>query len=277
MNIADITGLKITYAQSRVNFRTGFHSNLESTLGTGSTLMLITEGSAIFDTGKFKFTANKGDWVFWNPGEISQYMNFPGKGYSFKMIRFLVVSSFDSDSSMSVNLKNHFRLSNKAASTDIIEKIVQLFRSKGNRKAITMTRLGLDLLEIIDRDQIAISENHPLPTGNIDPRISSTLLYINNNFKKRLQVADLAQRVSMHPVHFTRLFTTTTGISPHNYVLEKKIEKAKDFITFLGDNPDSTSLELGFHDYSHFYRTFKRIVGVSPSEYVKDFKNRHTT
>ena len=106
----------------------------------------------------------------------------------------------------------------------------------------------------------------------MDPRIRSTLTHINERFKDRLLVKDLAFRVGMHPVHFTRLFTRSTGLAPHRYVLAKKIEKAKDFITTLEETPEATSMDLGFHDYSHFYRTFKRLTGMTPSAYVKAFR-----
>jgi AraC-like DNA-binding protein len=112
------------------------------------------------------------------------------------------------------------------------------------------------------------------PEAGMDERIRDTLNYVGANYKARLKVADLAKRVRMHAVHFNRLFRSMTGLSPNKYVLEKKIEKARDFMRLYGDQPNSTAIELGFHDYSHFFRTFKRLSGMTPSQYRAGLSSR---
>jgi AraC family transcriptional regulator len=102
-----------------------------------------------------------------------------------------------------------------------------------------------------------------------DERINDTLDFIHTNYKKRLTLRSLAARISMHPVYFSRKFKRVTGMSPHQYVLAEKIRKAKDFLILGGESLTTTAQELGFHDYSHFYRAFRRVEGISPQKFLK--------
>lgn len=256
----------------RNKFRTGYHNKKEFSMGTGATLMCIIEGGATFDTGKIKFNAFQGDWIFWNPQGMAEYRPLVGNHYSSLLISFLPITANGNTDKDPLELEPHFQLIKQTIALEIMKEIINKLRSGQTDKNLACARLGLELMEIVDKERVSPNRKLKVVETDIDQRIRSTLLFINDNFKKRLPVAELARKVSMHPVHFTRLFIKCTGISPHNYVLEKKIEKAKDFITILGDNPDSTSLELGFHDYSHFYRTFKRFTGLTPTAYIKAFR-----
>ena len=53
---------------------------------------------------------------------------------------------------------------------------------------------------------------------------------------------------------------------------EYKIRRAKDFLLSYDEPLLNAGEELGFHDYSHFYRTFKRVTGMTPSEFVRRHK-----
>jgi len=71
----------------------------------------------------------------------------------------------------------------------------------------------------------------------------------------------------MNLYYFSRLFKQSTGLSPHRYVLEQRIRRAQQFLR----NSDMTIFEAGvrsgFVDQGHFTKVFRRLVGVSPTEY----------
>ena len=64
------------------------------------------------------------------------------------------------------------------------------------------------------------------------------------------------------------------GVTPYRYLLERKIEKAKDFMQVYGDPPGAVGQEFGFHDYAHFYRTFKQMTGTTPSAYARAARSK---
>jgi len=64
-----------------------------------------------------------------------------------------------------------------------------------------------------------------------------------------------------------RQFRKRFGLPPHAYQIQQRIKLAKQFIR-QGKTLVSTSLELGFHDQSHFHRHFKNNMGISPGSYA---------
>lgn len=260
-------GAWVTHCQVRKNYRTGYHHAKSLQSEQGCTLTLITGGAARFQTGSHAFKAAKGDMVFWNPGGIREYGPLPGKAFSFYVLVFRPLGSGPAG----LNLPERFSIRENRKATGLCQALYRAFNGQDPSRLQKCSKLTLELLGLIAENRARTTAVSGTPPVRTDPRITATLAFIYDHYKERLKIRDLAKRVSMHHVHFTRLFQRCTGMAPRDYLLEKKIEKAKDFITILGDTPYSTSLEMGFHDYSHFYRTFKKRTGRSPSQYVTGY------
>ncbi|MBW4457904.1 MAG: helix-turn-helix transcriptional regulator [Nostoc indistinguendum CM1-VF10] len=63
--------------------------------------------------------------------------------------------------------------------------------------------------------------------------------------------------------------TNPLGLSPHQYVLQNRVERAKKLITVCDSNLTDIALQVGFYDQTHFGKAFKRTVGVSPKVFAK--------
>ena len=68
----------------------------------------------------------------------------------------------------------------------------------------------------------------------------------------------------MSPYHFMRLFKKSTGKSPHQYVIEARVRKAKDLLATGKLSVCEAAYRVGFVDQSHLTRHFKRIFGLPP-------------
>ena len=90
--------------------------------------------------------------------------------------------------------------------------------------------------------------------------------YIDNNITNKLNLEELSKVVNINKFGFAKKFKASTGMSPMNYILMKKIFSSKKIIT---PNSDLTQIafDYEFSDLSHFSNTFKRYVGISPKEY----------
>ncbi len=86
-----------------------------------------------------------------------------------------------------------------------------------------------------------------------------------------IALKDLARECGLSVSHFARAFRHSTGLSPHQWLLERRIEKAKELLK-QGDMPLSdVALTSGFADQSHFTRVFGSRVGVPPGIWKRNF------
>ena len=88
--------------------------------------------------------------------------------------------------------------------------------------------------------------------------------YIRDQLDTDLTVSGIAQAVYMSPYHFTRLFKESTGQSPHQYVVEARVRKAKELLTTGKFTISEAAYHVGFVDQSHLTRHFKRVFGLPP-------------
>jgi len=97
--------------------------------------------------------------------------------------------------------------------------------------------------------------------------IRDTVDYIQDTKALNLSLDELANNVNLSKYHFLRVFKNNLGITPHNYIVAYKIQRAKDLI-LNGDSLSDVSLEVGFSDQSHFIKNFKKIYGYTPKKLV---------
>ena len=99
-------------------------------------------------------------------------------------------------------------------------------------------------------------------------KLQQIIDYINACLDRDLSLRELATSVQMSPHYFSRLFKATTGITPHQYVIRCRIEKAKYLLKQGKLSIAEIAKEVGFVDQSHLHRHFKRLVGITPKSYL---------
>ena len=81
-------------------------------------------------------------------------------------------------------------------------------------------------------------------------------------------LAQLAAVVRLNPYHFARQFKAATGLPPHQYVIARRVERAKQLLQGgAGLSLAEVAAHAGFSDQSQFCRHFKRLVGVTPEQF----------
>lgn len=102
----------------------------------------------------------------------------------------------------------------------------------------------------------------------LSPRaLARALDYIERHIGDTLTLADIAGAACISRFHFARLFRVSTGRSPMEFVLAKRIALAKEQLARGPQKISATAASLGFFDQSHFTRTFRRMTGYSPREF----------
>jgi AraC family transcriptional regulator len=93
--------------------------------------------------------------------------------------------------------------------------------------------------------------------------------YVNEHLHQDLKLNELAAIVQLSPYYFLRLFKQQVGITPHQYILQCRIDKAKSLLQHTNLSIAAIALKVGFCDQSHFTRYFKRVVGVTPMQFLR--------
>lgn len=84
-----------------------------------------------------------------------------------------------------------------------------------------------------------------------------------------LGLAELSAEVGLSPSHFSSLFRQTTGLSPHTYIVQRRLERAQHLLTSTRLSIAEIATTVGFYDQSHLTRHMRHILGVTPS-YIRE-------
>lgn len=95
--------------------------------------------------------------------------------------------------------------------------------------------------------------------------------HINANLYAELSLQELATVANISPYHFAHGFKQTVGIPPHRFVVERRIERAKQLLLDTQQAIADIALEAGFSSQSHMTTVFRRVLGVTP----KVFRDNH--
>ena len=98
--------------------------------------------------------------------------------------------------------------------------------------------------------------------------VIGTRNYIDNNYDKNLNLELLSKIRLTSKFHLLRLFKRYYGITPKQYLIEKRIEKSKILLK-EGSTVTETCYAVGFESTSSFSTLFKKITGLNPSEFQK--------
>ena len=93
--------------------------------------------------------------------------------------------------------------------------------------------------------------------------------YIHAHLDRDISLDDISQAAHISKYHFLRLFRQQYGITPHQYVINCRINAARAALD-VGTSLTEVALRYGFADLSHFNRRFKRIYGMTPHQYQRD-------
>lgn len=135
-------------------------------------------------------------------------------------------------------------------------------------------------------------EQESLPAGDIRQSIISAAAAVYDTYTEPLNddelvrcrediesspetdedIGKLADEAYMSKFHYIRQFRKIAGLTPNRFRIQNRIRKAQQMLR-SGSNITDAALDAGFYDQSHFNKYFKRIVGVSPKEYISSLRN----
>jgi len=147
------------------------------------------------------------------------------------------------------------------------EKVNQLFLNlKSALKTKNTKIIEIHLSQFINSLKFCSEENQQEYSGLNFENFNQINEYIETHIHDKFCLSELSLQANMNKYGFSKKFKMTTGMTPMNYVLMRKVFSSKKIIN---SNSELTEIAYRYHftDLAHFSKTFKRFIGISPKKY----------
>lgn len=261
----DLGDLECLYAEYLTfSFAPHFHE--------GFAIGVIESGADVFDYRGAQRIAAAGDIMLINPLEVHTGHAIDENGWTFRimyvdpeLLRRVRAELTGKASDIPFFSKTVVRDDSTA------RRILRLHRALEN-SASTLERESLFLLammQLITRH--ADSKTGSQSSGSENSAVVRAREYLRANAKENITLDELANVAFLSPFHLLRVFREETGLPPHAYQTQIRIERAKQLLRDRF-SITQTALTTGFFDQAHFSKQFKRHVGISPGKFVAEHK-----
>ncbi|RQR62593.1 AraC family transcriptional regulator [Burkholderia sp. Bp9125] len=123
------------------------------------------------------------------------------------------------------------------------------------------------MLNLLHDSAEGATSRTPRVARPVSPAIGDVLRTIDASFAQPLNLDTLAAVAGLSVSRFTARFRSETGLSPHRYLCLVRVRRAQDLLR-AGLAPSVVATDVGFFDQSHLCRHFRRVLGITPRDYV---------
>ncbi len=224
-----------------------------------------------------------GRWRKGRPGTISLAPPGPSAPSSWLGMRHFILVSVNTDFIRSVvDPETHERMTampmhycleeyypDATTGQQLLTTLLKMIRNPSPVEPLAAEQIGIALVEWIAR--LAGSRNRFDPCdGLCRTQLLRTTDYIDAHLSAEFTLRDLARVVDVSPFHFSRLFKKSVGLSPWQYVMRWRVDRAIEMLVANRQSSlSAVALACGFADQSHLTRVFKRVQGSTPSEFIR--------
>ena len=252
-----------------------------------SKIVILIDGDLTYYIEGKAYILKPWDILFVNKNEIHKPVVNPNKYYERIVIwlnpDFMAKYAQGNNNLLKcfeVAIKNNYNLLRlNMKSIDIIKNLIQDIQICNNSNEfgseILKESLFVQLMVLMNRLFLNSDKNRDIEDIQYDKTIEGVLNYINSNLENDLSIDTIASEFFISKYYLMRKFKNQIGSSIHNYVVQKRLILARSLISD-GLSMSSVCSRCGFNDYSSFVRAFKKVYGVSPSNYnptIHNFEN----
>jgi len=138
---------------------------------------------------------------------------------------------------------------------EVLRSIIKLRKLSGERRFPYLTRQGV------------VSSLLVSATTTMSPCILRAMTYMADNFSEDITLDELAEEAGMSKYHLCRSFKKAVAMSPMQFLVAMRVERAKRLIEETSLNISMIALEVGFNEISTFIAHFKKITGTTPTSF----------
>ncbi len=262
-----------TVSASSVNYTEHYHDFVEFTY--------ILKGKCVHTVDGIEYQMKHGDMLMINYGSSHAIAGGSSAEYVNVYIKpeYIDVALTNSENAFALLNLNEFsefreivdqmscKVSFIGTERDTIENLLSLMKHDADGLA---PGSFLALRSELNLFLIHFFRKAALPINDFFDSVSDGLLfYIRSNLGEKLTLDGIASKCSYNKSYFSRLFKSYTGMTFTDFLKKERVEKAKSLLLSTSDSAERISLNVGYTDKTRFYKDFKELVGMTPTEYRK--------
>ncbi|RDY30885.1 AraC family transcriptional regulator [Lachnotalea glycerini] len=251
-------------------------------------LIMVNEGHLYLSQGGVKYELGPKTYIFLKANEEHfGYQASTGR-LSYYWVHFETPSTIEDltiknlyntlFTGEALPFKNNLYIMPESGKAGLTQKVSVLFNQllDLSRQEMLYTRQIIDyalslLIMEISQEFIDLYNNR---TQKISPNVAHVMEWIKANYYKQISIFELAGELGYNPDYLSSLFKKTTKITLTQFINQVRIENSKALLTNFNISIKETAYSCGFLDEKYFMKTFKKIVGMTPSQYKMAFTKR---
>ena len=228
-------------------------------------LHFISDGIGYVEDKGELISLSEGEVFLIEPGRHVHYYADADRPWSYMWVGFRGIKASAYLQYAGYNSDNRFgQMENIARVQSYIRQIITnrayTYSNELRRNSALLQILAL----LIDSSGHPVRFRHELPRQHY---IELAKKYVEDNYKHEVKVSDIAQRIGIDRSYLTQLFKEVLHISPQEYILYYRLDRAALLLYDPTMKISAIAHEVGYQDVASFSRTFKRVKGMTPSDY----------
>lgn len=223
---------------------------------------LPLESHGFSHMNEHRFAADTERILCAKPGQV-RYTELP---YKCLFIHFLAEDAYIK--SICDRLPDQITLSERELYADCFNRLIAATLEPTEAGVMLAQSKLLELLSRLVREQNLLAESGEEKRNNA-AIVKAAMAFMDGNLENDICLADIAAHVHLSKIYFHSLFKAATGLTPHRYLQNKRLSRAKTLLVSSGLGFAEIASLCGFSGQSHFGSSFKKETGFTPREYRK--------
>lgn len=235
-------------------------------------LIYFSAGEANYSINTEVFHVQKGDLLVVEAGDIHSITsnpNDPISCWTCSIANYKIQTLDRINSFLPTNVSPHFKSGiHEGFIHEIFKEMDRIHRLKNEESVSICNYMACTLASVF----YLIFQNAP-QKENVKKFsfAQDVLIYINEHYADHITLKKLSEVINISPDHISHEFTKIYGISPINYVIERRLSEAKWLLVNTKDSLVSISQKVGYENTNHFSKLFTKRMGIPPLEFREKF------